>query len=122
MLSPDRADRPAPAPAAPPLIELRGVSRLYGSGAAQVRALDGVDLRIDAGETVAVMGPSGSGKSTVMNVIGCLDTPTSGQYLFRGVEVGSLNLDQLALLRRHFLGFVFQGFNLMPRTSALENV
>ncbi len=107
---------------APPLIAFHGVSRTYGAGEAMVRALDNVDLRVDEGEFVAVMGPSGSGKSTAMNVIGCLDTPTSGSYRFRGVDIGSLSRDQRALLRRHYLGFVFQGFNLLPRTSALENV
>ncbi len=108
--------------ASPPLIELKRVTKLYGSGAAEVRALDGVDLRIDAGEFVAIMGPSGSGKSTTMNIIGGLDQPTGGTYLFRGVDVGALSRDQLALLRRHFLGFVFQGFNLLARTSAVDNV
>ena len=115
----------APAPGterAHPLMELREVTKIYGEGESEVRALDGVDLRIDAGELVAVMGPSGSGKSTCMNVLGCLDRPTGGAYLFRGVDVGSLTLDQLALLRRHYLGFVFQGFNLLARTTALENV
>ncbi len=87
-----------------------------------MRALDGIDLDIAAGEFVAMMGPSGSGKSTCMNILGCLDTPTSGSYRFRGVEVTGLDRDQRALLRRHFLGFVFQGFNLLARTSALENV
>jgi putative ABC transport system ATP-binding protein len=98
------------------------VARLYGSGDATVRALAGVDLRIEEGEFVAIMGPSGSGKSTAMNVIGCLDTPTSGEYLFQGVSVGGMSRNQRALVRRHLLGFVFQGFNLLPRTSALENV
>jgi putative ABC transport system ATP-binding protein len=105
-----------------PLIELRGVTKIYGEGVAAVQALRGVDLRIDAGELVAVMGPSGSGKSTAMNVIGCLDTPTSGSYRFCGLDVGGLSRDDRALLRRHALGFVFQGFNLLSRTSALENV
>lgn len=105
-----------------PLLELRKVMKVYGRGESEVRALAGVDLRIDHGEFVAVMGPSGSGKSTCMNVLGCLDSPSSGDHLFRGVDVGSLSLDQLALLRRHYLGFVFQGFNLLPRTTALENV
>jgi len=104
------------------LIELHAVSKIYGSGMAEVRALDNVDLRIDTGEFVAIMGPSGSGKSTAMNMIGCLDTPSSGQYLFKGVDVGALSRNQRALLRRHFLGFVFQGFNLLARTSAVENV
>ncbi|MDT8452375.1 MAG: ABC transporter ATP-binding protein [Gammaproteobacteria bacterium] len=105
-----------------PLIALQGVSKIYGSGQAAMPALRGIDLSIHTGEFVAVMGPSGSGKSTCMNIIGCLDTPTAGQYLYQGIDVGSLNRDQLALLRRHYLGFVFQGFNLLARTSALENV
>ena len=106
----------------PPLIEFRGVVRTYGHGMAKVHALAGVDLRIERGEFVAVMGPSGSGKSTTMNIVGCLDTPTAGTYRFRGVDVGALSRDQRALLRRNYLGFVFQGFNLLARTSALENV
>ncbi|MEL7256272.1 MAG: ABC transporter ATP-binding protein [Pseudomonadota bacterium] len=105
-----------------PLIRLRDISRTYGAGEAQVRALDHVDLDIEEGEFVAIMGPSGSGKSTAMNVIGCLDVPTSGEYFFSGVEVDDLNNDQRALLRRHYLGFVFQGYNLLHRTSALHNV
>jgi putative ABC transport system ATP-binding protein len=104
------------------LVELRDVTKVYGSGESEVRALAGANLRIDDGEFVAVMGASGSGKSTCLNVLGCLDVPTSGAYLFRGVDVGSLTLDQLALLRRHYFGFVFQGFNLLARTSAVENV
>lgn len=111
-----------PQPLAPPLIVLRDVARIYGTGEAEVRALDGVDLTIRQGEFVAIMGPSGSGKSTAMNIIGCLDRPTSGQYLFQGVEVQDLDQDRRALLRRHCLGFVFQGFNLLARSSALENV
>ncbi|WP_374396666.1 ABC transporter ATP-binding protein [Tabrizicola sp.] len=110
------------AAAAPPLIELADVSRVYGSGEAEVRALDHVDLVIGQGEFVAIMGPSGSGKSTAMNTIGLLDRPSSGRFLFNGVEVQGLDRDSRALLRRHFLGFVFQGFNLLPRTPALENV
>lgn len=106
----------------PPLIELKGVTKIYGSGAAEVRALDDVDMRIDEGEFLAIMGPSGSGKSTAMNIIGCLDEPTGGEYLFMGVRVGDLSRSQRALLRRHFLGFVFQGYNLLSRTSAVENV
>jgi putative ABC transport system ATP-binding protein len=105
-----------------PLIELRGVTKVYGTGQAAMRALQGIDLCIERGEFVAVMGPSGSGKSTCMNILGCLDTPTSGDYLFEGEKVGKLSRDQRALLRRHFLGFVFQGYNLLNRTSALENV
>jgi putative ABC transport system ATP-binding protein len=105
-----------------PLIEFRGVTKVYGKGQAAVEALRGVDLAIDQGEFVAVMGPSGSGKSTCMNILGCLDTTTSGTYQFKGVDVGSLNRNQQALLRRHYQGFVFQGYNLLNRTSALENV
>ena len=104
------------------LIELRAVRKTYGKGDTEVRALDGVDIVIDDGEFVAIMGASGSGKSTCMNIIGCLDVPTSGHYLFRGVDVGDLSREQRAMLRRHYLGFVFQGFNLLARTSALENV
>jgi putative ABC transport system ATP-binding protein len=105
-----------------PLIELRDVRKVYGRGESQVEALAGVNLNIGRGELLAVMGPSGSGKSTCMNLLGCLDTPSTGNYFFRGVDVGALSLDQRALLRRHYLGFVFQGFNLLARTSALENV
>ena len=105
-----------------PLIRLRGITKMYGEGATALQALKGVDLDIEAGEFVAIMGPSGSGKSTAMNTLGCLDTPTSGQYLFQGVHVESLSRDQRALLRRQFFGFVFQGFNLLARTSAQENV
>jgi putative ABC transport system ATP-binding protein len=112
----------SPAAATPALIELRGVTKVYGEGAAAMPALRGVDLRIEAGEFVAIMGPSGSGKSTCMNLLGCLDTPTSGTYLFAGVDVGGLSRRQRALLRRYYLGFVFQGYNLLTRTSALENV
>jgi len=105
-----------------PVIELSGVTKVYGKGRAAVRALRGIDLRVDDGEFVVVMGSSGSGKSTCMNILGCLDTPTSGAYFFRGVQVGKLSRDQRALVRRHYLGFVFQGYNLLNRTSALENV
>jgi len=105
-----------------PLIELRAVTKTYGQGATALQALKGVDLAIQAGDFVAIMGPSGSGKSTAMNVLGCLDTPTSGEYLFNGVHVEALSRDQRALLRRRYLGFVFQGFNLLARTSAQENV
>jgi putative ABC transport system ATP-binding protein len=105
-----------------PFIELRGVSKIYGTGPAAMAALRGIDLRIVQGEFVAIMGPSGSGKSTCMNILGCLDTPTDGKYFFEGVEVGGMGRDQRALLRRHYLGFVFQGYNLLNRTSALENV
>jgi putative ABC transport system ATP-binding protein len=105
-----------------PLIELQGVVRVYGTGSAAMPALRGIDLHIGQGEFVAVMGPSGSGKSTCMNILGCLDTPSSGTYLFENVDVAKLSRDQRALLRRHYLGFVFQGFNLLNRTSAIENV
>jgi putative ABC transport system ATP-binding protein len=106
----------------PPLVELRKVTKTFGQGAAAVQALRGIDLVIEQGEFVAVMGASGSGKSTCMNILGCLDTPTTGSYLFQGVAVEGLSRNQRALLRRHYLGFVFQGFNLLPRTTALENV
>ncbi|HOS97566.1 MAG TPA: ABC transporter ATP-binding protein [Deltaproteobacteria bacterium] len=109
-------------PRANHLIDLRRITKVYGSGVAAMHALRGIDIRIGKGEFVAVMGPSGSGKSTCMNILGCLDTPTSGTYLFQGVDVGALTRDQRALLRLHYLGFIFQGFNLLNRTSALENV
>jgi putative ABC transport system ATP-binding protein len=105
-----------------PLIELRGVTKVYGTGQAAMQALAGIDLRIDEGDFVAIMGHSGSGKSTCLNILGCLDSPTSGSYLFRGVEVSQLTRDQRAKLRRYYLGFVFQGYNLLKRTSAIENV
>jgi putative ABC transport system ATP-binding protein len=104
------------------LIEFRQVVKTYGQGAMTFQALCGVDLRIAPGEFLAIMGPSGSGKSTAMNILGCLDTPTSGAYRFQEVHVERLNRNQRALLRRHYLGFVFQGFNLLSRTSAQENV
>jgi putative ABC transport system ATP-binding protein len=109
-------------PPGKPVIELERVTKIYGKDQAAMHALRGVDLRINPGEFIAVMGPSGSGKSTCMNILGCLDTPTSGRYLFKGVDVGTLSRDQRALLRRHFIGFVFQGFNLLNRTTAMENV
>jgi putative ABC transport system ATP-binding protein len=105
-----------------PLIELVGVTKTYGEGTAAFQALRGVDLAIHAGEFVAIMGPSGSGKSTAMNILGCLDTPTAGEYRFMGQPLQQLSRDERALLRRKWLGFVFQGFNLLPRTTALENV
>jgi putative ABC transport system ATP-binding protein len=108
--------------ASDPIIRLRGVTKVYGAGATAFQALKGVDLDIQAGDFVAVMGASGSGKSTTMNILGCLDVPTEGQYLFRGHHIELLDRDQRALLRRRYLGFVFQGFNLLARTSALENV
>jgi putative ABC transport system ATP-binding protein len=104
------------------LIELLGVSKRYGKGATELLALKGINLKISSGEFVAIMGPSGSGKSTAMNILGCLDTPSSGQYLFKGTHVEALTRDQRARLRRRYLGFVFQGFNLLSRTSAQENV
>jgi putative ABC transport system ATP-binding protein len=105
-----------------PLIAMRGVTKVYGTGPTAFAALRGVDLDIDQGDFVAVMGPSGSGKSTTMNILGCLDVPTEGSFRFRGHPVETLDRDQRALLRRKYLGFVFQGFNLLARTSALENV
>ena len=107
---------------ATPLIELSAITKTYGQGQAAFQALRGIDLAIHEGEFVAIMGPSGSGKSTAMNILGCLDTPSSGAYRFRGVHVEQMNRNQRALLRRHYLGFVFQGFNLLARTSAQENV
>ncbi len=104
------------------LIELRGVTKTYGQGAAAFQALRGVDLVVQAGEFLAIMGPSGSGKSTAMNVLGLLDTPTAGEYRFQGVPVQSLSRDERALVRRRYFGFVFQGFHLLPRTTAQENV
>ena len=104
------------------LIELRGITKTYGQGQAAFQALRGVDLTIEAGDFVAVMGPSGSGKSTAMNLLGCLDSPTTGEYRFRGIHVERLDRNQRALLRRNCLGFVFQGFNLLARTTAQENV
>ena len=105
-----------------PLIQLERITKTFGEGAAAFQALKGVDLSIARGDFVAVMGPSGSGKSTTMNILGCLDVPTSGVFRFRGVEVQALTRDQRSLLRRRYLGFVFQGFNLLARTTALENV
>jgi putative ABC transport system ATP-binding protein len=108
--------------AAPPLIRLEGITKNYATGRTKVRALRGVDLTVHPGEMVAIMGASGSGKSTLMNILGCLDVPSSGSYRLDGVNVESLSRDQLADLRNQKVGFVFQGFNLLPRTSALENV
>jgi putative ABC transport system ATP-binding protein len=105
-----------------PLVSFRAVTRVYGEGGGQVRALAGVDLAIHRGEFIAIMGPSGSGKSTAMNIIGCLDRPSGGSFQFSGVEVNGLTRDQRALLRRNYIGFVFQGFNLLNRTTAIENV
>lgn len=105
-----------------PVIELKGTKKYYGTGDATAYALRGVDLVIHQGEFVAIMGPSGSGKSTAMNIIGCLDIPTEGHYLFQGIDVETLSRDQRALLRRNYIGFIFQGFNLLGKTSAIENV
>jgi putative ABC transport system ATP-binding protein len=105
-----------------PLAELADVGKTYGEGEAAVHALSGVSFTIRSGDFVAIVGPSGSGKSTAMNIVGALDRPTFGTYLFSGVNVGTLKPDALALLRRHYIGFVFQGFNLLARTTALENV
>ncbi len=105
-----------------PVIELRGITRTYSSGRLQVAALRGVDLEVHAGDFLAVVGPSGSGKSTLMNIIGCLDRPTSGTYHLAGTPVESLGADDLARVRGKAIGFIFQSFNLLPRTSALENV
>lgn len=104
------------------IIEFKNIVKTYGSGDAKTNALNGVNFSIKEGEFVAIMGASGSGKSTSMNMIGCLDKPTSGEYLFNGINVEKLNRNQMALLRRNFLGFIFQSFNLLGRTSALENV
>ena len=106
----------------PPLISLRGVTKRDGKGAAAFQALKGIDLDVAAGDFMAVMGPSGSGKSTTMNILGCLDVPSTGDFLFKGVHVEGLDRVQRSLLRRRYLGFVFQGFNLLARTTALENV
>ena len=105
---------------AAPFITFKKLMKTYGQGQAAVEALRGIDMHVDQGEFIAIMGPSGSGKSTCMNILGCLDTPTAGHYLFKGVEVGALNRRQRALLRRHYQGFVFQGYNLLNRTTALE--
>jgi len=104
------------------LIRLAGITKTYGEGQAAFQALKGIDLEIARGDFLAIMGPSGSGKSTAMNILGCLDTPTTGSYEFEGVHVERMSRNQRALLRRHYLGFVFQGFNLLARTTALENV
>ena len=104
-----------------PLVGIRDLVKIYSMGEVEVRALDGVDLEVGAGEFVAVMGPSGSGKSTLMNIIGCLDRPTSGQYILNNEEVSRLLRNELAGVRNRFIGFVFQGFNLLSRTTALEN-
>ena len=112
----------APPSAAPPLVSMRGITKVFGQGENAFQALKGVDLDISPGEFVAVMGASGSGKSTTMNILGCLDVPTGGSYRFKGVAVERLDREQRALLRRRYLGFVFQGFNLLARTPAIQNV
>jgi putative ABC transport system ATP-binding protein len=104
------------------LIELRGITKVFGAGMSAFHALKGVDLDVERGDFMAVMGSSGSGKSTTMNILGCLDVPTSGSYSFLGRQVQGFTADQRALLRRRYIGFVFQGFNLLGRTTALENV
>jgi putative ABC transport system ATP-binding protein len=106
----------------PPHIDLRSITKTFGVGDAAFQALKGIDLTIHRGEFVAIMGPSGSGKSTLMNVLGCLDTPTTGTYHYEGIAVEKLSADQRSMLRRYALGFIFQGFNLLARTSAMENV
>jgi putative ABC transport system ATP-binding protein len=109
-------------PTRPPVLDLRGVRKVYGEGEGEVRAVDGVDLVVEAGEFVAVMGASGSGKSTMMNILGCLDVPTEGSYLFDGVDVASLSERALSVVRNRSIGFIFQSFNLIPSMSARANV
>ncbi len=104
------------------LIEAKGITKVYKLGDIDLRALCEISMSIEKGEFIAVMGPSGSGKSTFMNILGCLDKPTSGQYMLEGADIGSLDRDELAAIRNKKIGFVFQGFNLLPRTSAIENV
>ena len=116
------SDAAPPASSPVPLISLRNIVKVYGEGGLAFKALKGFDLDIEQGDFVAIMGPSGSGKSTAMNTLGCLDRPTSGEYLFKGVHVEDLARDERARLRRRYFGFVFQGFHLLPRTTAQENV
>jgi len=113
--------KPADAGASP-MLDLENIHKTYGSGNTQVRALEDVNLRIYPGEFISIIGPSGSGKSTLMNMLGCLDVPTAGAYRFWGTEIGRLDSDQLALIRRNYIGFIFQSFNLLGRTQAVENV
>src|SRR5690554_2224427 len=113
--------KPADAGASP-MLDLENIHKTYGSGNTQVRALEDVNLRIYPGEFISIIGPSGSGKSTLMNMLGCLDVPTAGAYRFRGSEIGKLDADQLALIRRNYIGFICQSFNLLGRTQAIENV
>ena len=105
-----------------PIVNFNNVSKIYGSGENSIKALKNINLKINSGDFIAIMGSSGSGKSTAMNILGCLDTTTSGTYFFNGLDVKTLSRDQRALLRRHYLGFVFQGFNLLARTTSLENL
>src|SRR5436190_332666 len=122
---PPRRQRPAVAvatEAAEPVVALSGIRRIYGQGASAVHALRGVDLTIGEGEMVAIMGPSGSGKSTLMNILGCLDRPTAGRYRLDGTDVATLSKRELAAIRLGKLGFVFQSFHLLARTTAVENV
>lgn len=107
---------------AAPVIEIQGLSKFYGEGDSQVRALDGVHLTVEQGEYVAIMGASGSGKSTMMNLLGCLDVATQGDYLINGINVRQMSENQLSAIRNRYIGFVFQSFNLIPRVSALSNV
>ncbi|HVJ50802.1 ABC transporter ATP-binding protein [Desulfitobacterium sp.] len=104
------------------MISLKGITKIYATGDIQVAALRGVDLQVDEGEFVAITGPSGSGKSTMMNILGCLDRPTAGEYFLDGADVARATGNELAIIRNQKIGFVFQGFNLLPRTTALENV
>jgi putative ABC transport system ATP-binding protein len=117
-----KAAAAAPFDPSQPVIRIRDLHRIYRMGGSEVRALDGISLDVHRGEFVAVMGPSGSGKSTLMNIIGCLDRPTSGSYVLEGVEIGNLDRDRRAEIRNDKIGFVFQNFNLLARTNALENV